>query len=507
MKNWLWFYILLLSSSIVFAQKPAHLKTPSDTLDPDPFVNVVQQSLGLFYADYANSNRYDSIITALKYTPGQIPTFSDSVICERLAQMNELTPFHLDCNSTTLSTIHFFENQRRGFIRVALGRSALYFDLFEEKLSEYGLPHELRYLSVIESGLRPQVKSRAGALGLWQFMYKTGLYFGLKENSYIDERMDPEKATDAACRYLKQLYGIYGDWNLALAAYNAGPGNVNNAIRRSGGKTTYWEVRPYLPKETQGYVPNFIAAAYMMTYHAQYNIIPMESKIHNAQLDTMCLRDGIHMQTIAKLVDWDLAEIQSLNPVYKTTYIPKMTPARCITGPLEKIGLIVGYEDSLYLLEEAIYHPKPAIETPNQSSDTSDAAQQSITQTEATKDSTSTQTQPANNLIYHKVKSGENLRQIALRYNVSVEQVMEWNALRTTNIYVGQKLTIYSDQSAPVKQTTPPPPPVKKYYTVRAGDTFSKIAQRHNLTQAQLQRLNPGIKINTINIGQRIRVK
>ena len=258
MKQWIVSLLVLFTTSLVNGQKPAHLVRPSDSLDPDPFVNTVQQSLNLFYADYANATTYDSIISALNYAPGQIPTFSDSVICARLAHLNELTPFQLDCNSATLSTIKFFAAQRRGFIRIALGRSALYFDLFEEKLTEYGLPLELRFLSVIESGLRPQVKSRAGALGLWQFMYKTGRYFGLEENSYIDERMDPEKATDAACRYLKQLYGIYGDWNLALAAYNAGPGNVNNAIRRSGGKTTYWEVRPYLPSETQGYVPNFI---------------------------------------------------------------------------------------------------------------------------------------------------------------------------------------------------------------------------------------------------------
>jgi membrane-bound lytic murein transglycosylase D len=325
--------------------------------------------------------------------------------------------------------------------------------------------------------------------------------------------MDPEKATDAACRYLKQLYGIYGDWNLALAAYNAGPGNVNTAIRRSGGKTTYWEVRPFLPKETQGYVPNFIAAAYMMTYHAEYNIIPMEAKIHNAQLDTMCLKGGVHMQTIAKLTDWELTEIQSLNPVYKTTYIPKMTPARCVTGPLDKIGLLVSFEDSLYLLEEAIYHPKPVVvpppTTPQDSTLRDTTSRDSTIIITSTTDTLSTRTPGTNNLLYHKVKTGENLRQIALRYNVSIEQLMEWNGLRTTNIYVGQKLSVYSSQTvAPVTPApTTPPPPAKKYYTVRSGDTFGKIAQRNNLTQAQLQRLNPGVRVNSISVGQRIRIK
>ena len=508
MIKWACLLLLFFTTAVAQGQKPPHLVRPSDSLDPDPFVNTVQQSLKLFYADYANTNSYDSIISALNYAPGQIPTFSDDIICERLSKMNELTPFHLDCNQATLSTIKFFAAQRRGFIRVALGRSALYFDLFEEKLTEYGLPLELRFLSVIESGLRPQVKSRAGALGLWQFMYKTGLYFGLEENSYIDERMDPEKATDAACRYLKQLYGIYGDWNLALAAYNAGPGNVNHAIRKSGGKTTYWEVRPFLPAETQGYVPNFIAAAYMMTYHAEYNIIPMDAKIHNAQLDTMCVKSGVHMQTIAKLTDWELTEIQSLNPVYKTTYIPKMTPARCVTGPLEKIGLLVSYEDSLYILEEAIYHPKPVIIVPVVIKDSTQ--NDTLATTTPFADTLQPNAPTTANLMYHKVKSGENMRQIALRYGVSIEQVMEWNALRTTNIYVGQKLTIYTNQAPaqPIPTPTPaPPPPVKKYYTVRPGDTFGKIAQRNNLTQAQLQRLNPGVKINSIDIGQRIRIK
>ena len=334
-------FVFLMVAGFSFGQKPAHLIRPADTLNPDAFFNTVQQSLNLFYSEYANQYNYDSIINSLNYEPNQVPSFSDEVYCQRLEEMSKKSPFHMDCNAATLSTIKFFAAQRRGFIRVVMGRSALYFDLFGEKLAEYGLPQELRYLSVIESGLRPQVKSRAGALGLWQFMYKTGLYFGLEENSYIDERMDPEKATDAACRYLKQLYGIYGDWNLALAAYNAGPGNVNHAIKRSGGQTTYWGVRPFLPQETQGYVPNFIAAAYLITYHAEHNIVPMEAKVHNAQLDTMCMKNGVHMNTIAQLATWDLEEIKALNPVYKTAFIPKMTPARCLTGPMEKINLLV----------------------------------------------------------------------------------------------------------------------------------------------------------------------
>jgi membrane-bound lytic murein transglycosylase D len=234
----------------------------------------------------------------------------------------------------------------------------------------------------------------------------------------------------------------------------------------------------------------------------------MEAKFHNAQLDTMCIKSGIHMQTISKLVDWELTEIQSLNPVYKTTYIPKMTPARCVTGPMDKIGLLVSFEDSLYKLEEAIYNPKPIVIAPVVNQDTTQ--KDSLTVIASPADTLQTNPPSTANLMYHKVKSGENMRQIALRYNVSIEQLMEWNALRTTNIYVGQKLTIYTNQAQ--VQVTPaptptPPPPVKKYYTVRPGDTFGKIAQRNNLTQAQLQRLNPGVKVNSIDIGQRIRIK
>jgi membrane-bound lytic murein transglycosylase D len=338
-------------------------------------------------------------------------------------------------------------------------------------------------------------------------MYKTGLYFGLEENSYIDERMDPEKATDAACRYLKQLYGIYGDWNLALAAYNAGPGNVNHAIKRSGGKTTYWEVRPFLPQETQGYVPNFIAAAYLITYHAEHNIVPMEAKVHNAQLDTMCMKSGVHMNTISQIASWDLEEIKALNPVYKTAFIPKMTPARCLTGPMDKINLLVSFEDSLYSLEKYIYAPKPPVPkpvliVPQDSSQQIDTASLNTNLVDSLK--------PTNeNLQYHKVKAGENLKNIALKYNVTIEQIMEWNGLQTTNIYVGQKLKLFSSQTAaPIPTPTPRPvQPAKKYYNVKPGDTFGKIAQRNNLSQGQLQRLNPGVNINNISVGQRIRIK
>ena len=521
-------FITLLNTQNTFAQR--RTKPPvKDTITGEVFIRIVDQSLSLYYDDFAKGMNYDSIVDALDYEAGTIPSFTDEDYCKRLAKLNEVSTFGFDCNNVSLSTIKFFAQNRRNFARVVLGRGRLYFDLYEEKLAEYGLPLELKYLSVIESGLRPQVKSRAGALGLWQFMYATGKQYGLKENSYMDERMDPVKSTDAACRYLKKLYDIYGDWNLALAAYNAGPGNVNKAIRRSGGKRTYWEVRPYLPRETQGYVPNFIAATYLLTYHAEHNLLPAEPKIHFYQLDTLCLNRGIHMQTIEKLVSWSVEDIQSLNPVYKTSYIPPTFPKQCVTGPLQKIGLLVSLEDSLYLLEQRIYGsggytPLPtdvAVDPQNDQLVVSNPVNSKI-------DVPKTKVITTINYTYHKVKTGESLGSIAAQYNVSIQELMDWNDLTTARITVNQLLKIQTKVSTTVEneayqeavedsiqnstaiKVVPPvsaPVAAKKYYAIRSGDTFSRIASKHGLTMNQLSRLNPGVSPSRIRVGQRLRVK
>jgi membrane-bound lytic murein transglycosylase D len=469
--------LLMVSNS--FAQNTPWTK--EDSLKGVHIIKTIEQSLDLFYKEYSPEGDYDSIIDALNYEQDSVPHFSNEVYCERLNIMNEASPFHLDCNAQTLNTIKFFARKRRGFARVVLGRSKLYFDMFEAKLTEHGLPIELKYLAVIESGLRPQVKSRAGALGLWQFMYGTGRMFGLKENSYIDERMDPEKATEAACKYLKKLYGIYDDWNLALAAYNAGPGNVNKAIRRSGNKLTYWEVRPFLPRETQGYVPNFIAAAYLLTYHAEHNIIPMEATIRYPQLDTVCLKEGVHMASISELLSLELEEVKRLNPVYKKAYIPRTVKPQCISLPAPQGGQLVTLEDSLYSLEKARYSGSTNSVPPKTTGGTT-----------------------AKTYTYHKVRSGETLGAVSAKYGVSVAEIQRINGLRSTKIYVGQRLKVKPGSvSSPKPRTTTN----KKYYTVRSGDTFGVIAQRNRLSQSQLKRLNPRINISRLSIGQKIRIK
>jgi len=490
----IFFPIIIFVVPVSIAQSPYRLSTQmlneheqeTDSLSTDHFVTTVEQALALYYADYARKygDNYEQIIEDLNYEDGQILDFSDDIYCQRLQEMDRKTPMNFDCNEATLATIRFFATKRRGFIRLVLGRSSLYFDMYEEKLAHYNLPLELKYLSVIESGLRPQVKSRAGALGLWQFMYRTGKMFGLEENSYIDERMNPEKATEAACQYFKHLYDIYGDWNLVLAAYNAGPGNVNKAIRRSGNKTSYWEIRPFLPRETQGYVPNFIAASYLLQYHAQHNIIPAENPIHYAQTDTICLTKAVHIKTIAMLLDYDIEDIKQLNPVYKSDFIPQTVPSQCLTLPIQHVGMLTQKEDELYLLEDSLYRKNEYVSK-----------------------SENINTSVAGNTFYHKVKEGENIGSIAQQYNMTVNQIMAKNGLNSTTIYVGQQLIIENESKIAPRTTPQAKSNSAKYYTVKSGDTFGKIAQRHGKSMSQLKKLNPQINIDRLKLGQKIRVQ
>ena len=272
-----------------------------------------------------------------------IPTYLDTTYGERIERMNTRSPFSFRYNESVRKMIYFYGQRRPKMISRALRKKELYFPLFEEMLDKYQLPQELKYLAIVESALNPKAKSHAGAVGLWQFMPGTGRMYGLHSNSRIDDRMNPYKATEAACQHFVDLYQIYHDWNLVLAAYNAGPGNVNKAIRRSGGATDYWTIQRYLPRETQAYVPAFIAVNYFMNYPEAHNIEPHKSQqINYFETDTVYIRTEISFKQLSDWLDLDMATIKKLNPQYRRDYIPKATAqSRVLTLPLDKIGLFI----------------------------------------------------------------------------------------------------------------------------------------------------------------------
>lgn len=538
------FSALLLIAPVVYSQKDARVENAPDSLQYDEFINVVNSTLSDYYKDFSsNKKQTDSIIDAFGYDDKSVPTFPDSIYCLRLKELDEHTPFPLDCNDVSLNVIKFFAQHRRHFTSVALGRSKLYFSMIETTLAKYHLPLELKYLAVIESGLRPTAESNAGALGLWQFMYRTGKMLGLDETSYRDQRMDPEKATDAACRYLKKLYGLYGNWDLVLAAYNAGPGNVNKAIRRSGGYTDYWKIRSFLPRETQGYVPNFIAMAYMMNYHAAHNVRPREPKYYDFNVDTVCLTGSLHMEVIDSMLDWPISEIKELNPVFKTDFIPHTNPAQCLTIPKNKIDNWIALEDTIYKVDSLIYkkieeqqevtEPTMIVHYVRRGQTLSEIADRYGTSVRKVMDwnnmhsthlrigerlkiylkghpaSSSTASSREGNLIIHRVRSGQTLGQIAERYNTSVSKIKRWNSLHSSRIDIGQKLKIYTAHAPSSKKEDPKivKSGEKVIYTIREGDNLWLIANQQGTTVDTLLRLNPGVDYKDLKVGQQIRIQ
>ena len=469
-----------------------------DSLTYQRFLDVVENSLFEYYKETWGKEMAYAIIDSLGYEEDNKPQFSDSVYIARLNQLNESTIIDIEANEDVLKTVKYFVRNRRRFTAICIGRSKLFFPMYEEHLDKYNIPIELKYLSVIESGLRPTVKSRVGAAGLWQFMYRTGRMFGLDNDSYIDERMDPEMATDAACRYLKYLHGLYGDWSIALAAYNAGPGNVNKAIRRSGGKMDYWELRPFLPKETQMYVPNFIAMVYMMNYYADHNIVPREAKVYLHELDTVCLSSSIRISHLDTLIGISAEDFLYFNPVYKTDVVPKTEPGQCIYLPVEKIDTFLVIEDSLYNYDAYL-----------------DQTGQSFVALEKKKT--------------HIVKQEETIAQIAQKYDVTINDIRGWNGLKSNKIYPGQRLTIRlterkyiegssstasnssSGSSSSRSNNSSPPKTTQdgkyKYYTLKSGESLWTVSQKFGIPFATIQALNKDIDPKRMQPGDQIKIK
>lgn len=348
--------VLILFIAFIFAQSiSANYSYPDSLIFNDEQTVLHADGFdSLYFSSIITKNKYLSNYNPYDYPEDSIPEFSDEIIRQRLEIMNTMSPFDFEFNEEVRNYIIFFSGKRRGLISRALSKADFYFPLFEEMLDKYNLPIELKYLSIVESALNPNAKSRAGAVGLWQFMPSTGRMYGLKYNSQIDERRDMWDATEAACRHFADLYAIYNDWNLVLAAYNAGPGNVNKAIRRSDSATGYWEIYNYLPRETRGYVPAFIAVNYVMTYHIQHNISAADNELpfEYQALDTICINKKMSFSEIAKMSNLDMSTIQELNPQYTRKYVPATSvKPMVITLPNAGIASFIRYRNDILALE------------------------------------------------------------------------------------------------------------------------------------------------------------
>ncbi|NDV66444.1 lytic transglycosylase domain-containing protein [Bacteroides sp. 224] len=356
------------------------------------------------------------------------PEFPDSVYIDRLSRIP--TIMEMTYNEVVRKFIDTYNVRLRNQVSLMLASSNFYMPIFEEALDAYGLPIELKYLPIIESALNPSAVSRAGASGLWQFMIKTGQIYGLSSNSLVDERRDPIKSTWAAARYLKDLYDIYKDWNLVIAAYNCGPGNVNKAIRRSGGKTDYWEIYEYLPRETRGYVPAFIAANYVMTYYCNHNICPMETNIP-ADTDTLQITRKLHFEQISDLCNISVDQLASLNPQYKNHIIPGDSKPYTLRLPHNQICAFISNQDSIYAHRaDELFKNRRTVDV-------------KASQASSSRRTSSGSASASGKLVYHKIRNGESLSTIATKYGVRVNDIMSWNNMRNNKIIAGKQLKIY----------------------------------------------------------------
>lgn len=342
---------------------------------------------------------------------------TDSIFEHYMHDLDARTPFEMSYNPIVRKYLERYLKYGTQRLSRMMAHGAYYFPMFEEHLDKYNMPLELKYLAIVESALNPKARSYVGATGLWQFMYSTGKIYDLKVNSYVDDRNDPLKSTEAACQYMLKMYDVFEDWNLVLAAYNSGPGNVRKAIRRSGGKTSYWEIRPYLPRETSAYVPLFIAATYAMEYGHLYGIGPAEVPAYYEHTDTVRITKQIHFKQLEERLQVDGSMLEFLNPQYRYKIVPVVSGQDYfITLPKAKAEVFRAEQDSIYAIADA-YFQERASSMPD------------FTQ--------------MNERTVHRVKSGETLGHIAGKYGVGVSEVKRWNGLKSDMIRVGQRIVVY----------------------------------------------------------------
>lgn len=359
------------------------------------------------------------------------PVFEKEVYIERLKRIPSV--IELPYNDVVQKFIDRYSGRLRHSVSYMLGASNFYMPIFEEALETYGLPLELKYLPVIESALNPKAVSRVGATGLWQFMLTTGKQYGLNVNSLVDERRDPVKSSYAAAHYLSDLYKIYGDWNLVIAAYNCGPDNINKAIHRSKGVRDYWQIYPYLPKETRGYVPAFVAANYIMTYYCEHNICPMVTRLP-AKTDTIMVSKNVHLEQVASVCNIDLEQLRALNPSYRRDIVPGLTALSPLRLPQTEVGKFIDREDSVYNYRADELFNKRALVAVNDD--------QPMYTSKSSSSKKSTRRSKSRSKKTVTIRQGQTLSEIAKKNHTTVAKLRKLNGIKGSNIRAGKKLRV-----------------------------------------------------------------
>lgn len=473
----------------------------------------------LWLAELANVDMYQDIADEIKTANSDEKVdydLSTDLLKERLAAMDAKSPFNIVYDPSVENLIKsFLKNRKRSFERL-MAVSDYYFPLLEEALAKQNIPLEIKYLAIVESALNPKAVSRMGATGLWQFMYQTGKQYGLNIDSYIDERCDPLKASAAAAQYMSNMYKIFGDWDLVLASYNSGPGNVTKAIRRSSGQQNYWNIRKNLPKETQGYVPAFLATMYLYEYHKEHGLVPQKALVKHFATDTIRVKKQMSFNQIASLLDVSVPQLQLLNPSYKLNVVPfYQDKEHFIRLPKDKIAIFASNEDKIYAYidYENELREKPIHLTKNLIVKDSAVVQSAVVQTKGS---------------LYRVQRGDNLGSIAAKYNVTVAQLKQWNKLKGTGIVPGKSLRVEGPvyekedlitkkvahlQHAVVsntgnknnKENTSAEDNSEPTHLVQKGDNLGNIAKKYNVTVAELQNWN-GLNNENVQLGAVLKV-
>ncbi len=436
-----------------------------------------------WFAEFANQDLFKEMINDIENinldekVDFDLPT---EVLKKRLAYLDSKSAFNIEYNAGLENLIkHYLKNRKKSFERL-MGIAQFYFPMYEAALSKHNVPLEIKYLSIVESALNPKAVSRVGATGLWQFMYYTGKEYGLDITTYVDERSDPLLSTEAACEYMKRMYGIFGDWDLVLASYNAGPGNVSKAIRRSGGKQNYWNIRPFLPKETQGYVPAFLATMYVMEFHKEHGIVPQKAVVNPLATDTIRIKNKMTFKQIADLLDVSEKEIEFLNPSYKRGVVPNIDGKKhYLRLPLEKLAVFISNEDKMYAYanydfnrREKPYFRDEMLASRGGSYDLN------------------------TNIKFHKVRRGENLSTIARKYGVTVSEIKRWNGLKSNAAKAGANLKIEVTERVPSNTAVAAKTAPKNNQT---KDTVSDKISKENEERVAIVKAEKGLSpIDTI---------